>query len=285
MNPTPSVPPGPLAPEVVLGYLDATLPEVEAIRVDELLVGDPAARRQVNAATVAQLDPVRLDLTWCGILVGVDPPRRGWFERAAAALGLPVDVARLMAATPSMRRSWYLTIAGALLFGLAAASPSRQGTGSELLFLILAPLVPVVGVALAYGPGVDPAHEVTVAAPLSGLRLVLTRVAAVLAVSIVLGGAASLLLRRGDGAHAAAWLLPSFGLSMACLALTTFVRPKVAGSVVGGAWIAVAVLCSGQADQFAVVGPPTQVAMLGIGFVGLLVTVARRGRFDEVRVP
>jgi hypothetical protein len=43
-----------------------------------------------------------------------------------------------------------------------------------------APLVPLVGVAVAYGPEADPAHELTATAPYSGLRLVLLRTAAVL---------------------------------------------------------------------------------------------------------
>lgn len=284
-GPIPGPIPGPIADDVVAAYVAGTLGEAEALRVEHAVLVDPAARRQVNDVSAAALGAERLDLAWFGIEVGLAPPRRGWLERAVVRCGLPADLARLMAATPSMRRSWLLAAAGALLFGLAAASPDRaDGTaGSTFLFLVLAPLVPVMGVALAYGPGVDPAHEVTVAAPVSGARLVLVRTLAVLSLSIGAGGLGALLLRRREGIDAAAWLLPALGLSATCLALTTFVRPRTAGWTVGGAWIAVAVLASGGgAADVVLFRPGGQIAMAVLAIVGAVVTVVRRRRFDVV---
>ncbi len=277
MNPVPE----PVVGAYVAGRIDAA----EAVRLEQYLAVSGEARLQVGAAATAVIDPARLEATWLAIDVVIDPPRRPLVERVVTALGFPADLARLMAATPAMRRSWYLAIVGAILFGLAAAGPNRQGGGSELLFLVLAPLIPVMGVALAYGPGVDPAHEVTVAAPLSGFRLVLARVVGVLVVSMACGGIGALLLERREGLMAAAWLLPAFGLSMACLALTTWVRPKTAGWAVGGAWLLVATTVSNRAaDQLALFRGPGQVALLLVGLAGLVVTVARREAFDLARV-
>ena len=69
-----------------------------------------------------------------------------------------------------MRRSWYLASILVLFFGLAAAGQDRADA-TLAVFLAIAPLVPVMGVGLAYGPGLDPAPEMTVATPLSGFRL------------------------------------------------------------------------------------------------------------------
>ena len=54
----------------------------------------------------------------------------------------------------------------AMVFALAAANP--DGARENLtVFLMLAPLVPVAGLALAYGPVVGPMYEISVATPLS----------------------------------------------------------------------------------------------------------------------
>ena len=57
------------------------------------------------------------------------------------------------------------------------------------MFLALAPLAPVAGVAITFGPGADPSFELTVASPISTVRLLLLRAAAVLATTLVLAAA------------------------------------------------------------------------------------------------
>ena len=48
------------------------------------------------------------------------------------------------------------------------------------MFLVVAPLGPLAGVAVAFAGGLDPTREIGLAAPYSGLRLLLIRTAAVL---------------------------------------------------------------------------------------------------------
>ena len=55
------------------------------------------------------------------------------------------------------------------------------GTHGVAVFLALAPLLPMVGVALAYGPTADPAYEIAAATPYSGVRLLALRTAFVVA--------------------------------------------------------------------------------------------------------
>jgi hypothetical protein len=107
--------------------------------------------------------------------------------------------------------------------------------GSIDLFLAVAPLVPVAGVAMAYGRVGDPAHEITAATPIDPIRLLLLRTAAVTAFSFVL----SLLLdvvfsaTRGTGL----WILPALALTLATLALGARVSMWLAGTISAGVWI------------------------------------------------
>lgn len=181
------------------------------------------------------VDPTRVERIWAGVVERIAMPRRGAIERVLVRLGAPDHVARLLAATPSLRVSWLSAIAVALGFGVAAA---YRGTSGLLLFLIIAPLAPLIGVAVAYGPGVDPTYEIGLAAPMRGSRLLLVRALAVLATSILMAGASALFL-PAVGWKAAAWLLPSLALTSSSLALSTLTAPARAALVLAFAWIAV----------------------------------------------
>lgn len=236
-----------------------------------------------RAAVNATVPPSRFDDNWFMIVAELDAPRRGFLERAMVRLGMGADTARLMAATPSMRRSWYLAIAGVVLFGMSAAAPNRPNS-SILLFLALAPLIPVIGVGLAYGRGVDPSYEITVSTPVSGFRLVLLRASAVLAASIGIAGIASLLMVRRETLLVGAWLVPALALSAVCLALSTFLAPRLAAGIVTGCWLGAILLVSGNpengADQLIAFRPAGQAIVALCGVIALIVVVVRRRTFD-----
>jgi class 3 adenylate cyclase len=158
---------------------------------------------------------------------------RGPVEAVLMRMRVPDHVARLLAATPSLRVSWLGATALALGFSILAAYGSRD----PLLFLVVAPLLPLGGVAAAFGPGVDPTYEVGMACPVRSSHLLLIRATAVLATTSVLAGIASLTLPRLDWT-AAAWVLPSLGLTIASLALATVMRPLTAAGTVAFLWVA-----------------------------------------------
>lgn len=135
----------------------------------------------------------------------LDGVRPGPMERTLVRLGIADHVARLLAATPSLRLSWFAALAVALGFAVSAAY-----TGAVVVFLVVAPLVPLAGVAAAYGPGVDPTYEIGLASPMRSYRLLLIRALAVLTASMGLAGAAALALPTLNWSTAA-WLLPSLG--------------------------------------------------------------------------
>jgi class 3 adenylate cyclase len=205
-----------------------------------------------------------------------DEGAHGAVEALLERLGVPDHVARLLAATPALRVSWFGATFVALGFSVLAAYGKRD----PLMFLIVAPLLPLGGVAAAFGPGVDPTYEIGLSSPLRTSRLLLIRATAVLAATSLLAGLASLALPRLDWT-ASAWLLPSLGLTIATLALATVMRPLRAVATVGFLWVTGVVaseILSSVPD--AAFRGPGQVAFFAVVVVGAPLFAKRRGRLD-----
>ncbi|QFZ24856.1 zf-HC2 domain-containing protein [Saccharothrix syringae] len=102
------------------------------------------------------------------------------------------------------------------------------------VLLLLAPVVPVLGVAGAWTRALDPAHELVASTARAGLELVLRRTLAVLVVvlpALLLGG-------RLVGASPADWLLPSLAVTSVALALGSVVGVRRAAVATAVAWVA-----------------------------------------------
>ncbi|MFG2472758.1 zf-HC2 domain-containing protein [Streptomyces canus] len=224
-------------------------------------------------------DPVALDAGWERLDAELDAPRPGWFESLLTRAGIADHTARLLAATPVLRRSWLAAVVFLLLTTVGAV----HTTESPTLFLALAPLLPLVGVALSYGPALDPTYEMTVVAPTHGFRLLMIRTLAVLVAGLGLNGLATLAL-PGYGLRALAWLLPALALTATGLALTPRLGPVRAPSLVGGAWVAV--LLAAQAAQQTAADPLAPFTAAGQGVAGTVAALAAgllfllRDRFD-----
>ena len=229
-------------------------------------------------------DAARLDRMWTGVIDTVDAPSVGVVERGLQRFGVKEHVARLLAATPSLRLSWLAAEAAVLAFTAftthqAPAGP-RAGLAT-LLFLTMAAFLPVAGIAAAFGPGVDPTYEIGVCAPTQSFRLLLVRAAAVLGTSIVLTSAAALAL-PALGWTAAAWLLPSLGLTLGTLALATYLRPLRAALAVGIAWVSIVLwAASPPSDDLTIFRTGGQVASIMIIAVSALVLAHRRETFEK----
>ncbi|MGD6752248.1 zf-HC2 domain-containing protein [Streptomyces sp. BH105] len=130
--------------------------------------------------------------------------------------------------------------------GAVGLAHGAHFTGALPLLLAVAPVVPVAGVAVSYGRHSDPLHELAASTPRGGLPLLLARTGAVLAVTCPVLAAAGLLLPTAMGPGPATWLLPGLALTLAALALGTFVGCHAAAGLVGGGWLlAVATPCLG----------------------------------------
>lgn len=242
-----------------------------------------ATCHRCRAAAADHVEPARLAKGFAGVLAEVDAPLPGVIERALRRAGVAHATARLLAATPSLRLSWLLALSGTLVFAVAAAHVGEDPRTGPLLLASLAPLLPLAGVAAAYGPRVDPAFDISVAAPISGWRLLLLRAMAVLMSTTALAGVAGLALPEPD-LSVVAWLLPSLALTLCSLALSTLVSPLRAAGIVAAVWVAVvASAIAGEAVAVLLGAGLQTIAALG-AVLGAAVLTARRRSF-ETRTP
>jgi hypothetical protein len=238
-----------------------------------------ASCARCREALAAVSDPVALDAGWERLDAELDAPRPKLVESLLVRIGVADHTARLLAATPVLRRSWLGAVAAVLLMTVAASHAVGVST-SPTLFLTLAPLLPLAGVALSYGPVLDPTYEMAVVSPMHGFRLLMIRTVAVLSVGLALNGLATLAL-PSYGLRALAWLLPALALTGTGLALTARLGPVLAPCLVGGSWITL--LLVAQANTHGTLAPFTPVGQgvagaVAAGAAGLLYLA--RDRFD-----
>jgi hypothetical protein len=249
---------------------------------------DPARAASLEAHVLACGDcrtlmappgpPERLERLWLDVSAAIDAAPPSLTERLLTLLGVSSGDARLLAATPTLRASWFGAVALTLAFVVLAARANDRGV---LLFLLVAPLLPLAGVAATYGPDVDPVHDVTLAAPTSTLRLLLLRTAAVCTATVLVAGLFALGL-PSTGWQAAAWVLPALGLTLATLALATWWPVQHAAIAVATAWIVLVLALNGGGRTMPTgFGPPTQLAAAGLIAAAAIVVAARRQTFDH----
>jgi hypothetical protein len=228
------------APQLLARY--ATEPEslddVSASSLEAHLLECEQCRQRVSDA----VDPATTAASWGAIVDVVDRPRPSIAERFLAWF-LPDDMARVVAATPALRLSWLVAVVAVI----AAAVAASRSVDDLTPFLVFAPLVPLAGVAVSFGPAPDPAGEAALATPMHGAGLVLRRTVVVLATSLVvlLAGTAAL---PGLEWRAAGWILPAIGLSLVALALSTWCAPLIATVTAAVGW-EVAVMTTGFVDR------------------------------------
>jgi hypothetical protein len=215
----------------------------------------------------------RLSANLDAIIGEITAPRRSRLERVLLRLRVPEPAARLMAATPVLRWGWLAAMLVVLMLAASAGSQAWEHGDQLAFFLAIAPLVPVASVALAYGPHADRAHEVGVAAPLSGLRLLLLRTI------VVVTGAAGIsvlavLTAPTEGVLRLAWLAPSLATTAITLAVGARVGLARAATWVSVVWLLLVLVCAQVTDDAIVAFRwPAQVvaAAIAIGaFVALL---------------
>jgi len=218
-----------LDPEAIRRYAQGAAPPDLAASAEAHLMKCAVCRGVISS----YVDTRRVQTIWHEVVDRVDAPRRSGPERMLVRLGVGEATARLVVATPTLRGPWLLAVAGVLALAAWVAQVDERFLR---IFLVVAPLGPLAGVAVAFAGGLDPTREIGLAAPYSGLRLLLIRTSAVLAVTVPIVATAGLAL-PGSKWLAAAWLLPTAGLTCAALALTARMTPVVAVGVTGTVWV------------------------------------------------
>jgi hypothetical protein len=258
-------------------YRSGRLDPARVMSVEAHLNGCPHCRAALPA------DGAWLSAHWRHLVSAVAGPRLTLIERLLRRLGLPEHLARLLTATPTLSRSWLTAVTAVLGFAVVFSYASHH-TVSEparlLPFLLVPPVLPLAGIALAYGPVVDPAYEMLAATPVAGARLLLVRATAVLVTALVAAGLATPLL-PGPPLLGAAWLLPALALTAGGLALATRLPALLATGGLAGAWMASVLLLGGlSGERLLAFRPAAQLVYAGAAALLIVVVYMRRRHFD-----
>ena len=207
-------------------------------------MSDMDAGRPPGAPVPRAMVPADVDLgrVWTEVAAQVWRRRPGPLERAAGRLLRSPGLARALVATPSLLLAWIIATVVVLFAGAAAT----LATGTPYVAL-LAPAVAAAGIAYAYGPGIDPAWELSQSLAVSDRMVLLVRALAVFSLNAALGLAASV----ASGAATAitvGWLVPMTAVCALSLAAATVARSANVGVAAGLTGWAITVL-SGQAAE------------------------------------
>ena len=178
--------------------------------------------------------PADVDLSrvWTGVAAQVWRRQPGWTERLAGRLLRSPGLARALVTTPSLLLGWVI----ATVVVLGAGFVATLGTGEPVVEL-LAPAVAAAGIAYAYGPGIDPAWELSRSMAISDRMVLLVRALSVFALNAAVGLAAA----AASGAVAAVtfgWLVPMTAMCALALAAATLSQSANVGVAAGlGGWI------------------------------------------------
>lgn len=256
-------------------YADGTALAVPGASVEAHLMVCSGCRERLGSLMPAE----PLDEVWNAIRADVEAPGRSVLERWLGRLGISGESARLLAAVPAFRGAWLLGMLGITMFVGAAASLSEVLGLS--LFLLIAPLAPVAGVAASFGGDADPSHELVTVTPYSTMRLLLLRSAGVMVTSVPAAILVGLAL-PGEGWLAAAWLAPAAAGVTLTLALAPTLGSTAAAATVGGAWSVVVVSAVRAHEPLALVEPATQLVLAALAAAAAMSVVLRYRSFDQL---
>lgn len=273
-------------------WVAGSVPDEQAWSVEAHLMACPACRNDVSIEVAAS--PVEALLEDVQGRLQVLPPQ------VPLSSARPAQRVRALLGLRQVGLAWGLVIlallAGATALDLLSRTDLVGATnpvGALAWFAAggswvaaVAPVLPVLGVALAWGPGLDPAHEIAAATPVAGLRLVLWRTTGVLLTAfpaaLMVQVFVALTRPAGIGTlHLTGWLLPSLGLTLLTLAAGSLVGTAPAAAAVAAAWSlgALAPLAAGTTPLlFTAVSPPLWAVCATAGAGVLVLRHDRLGR-------
>ena len=257
--------------ETLSAWVSGRITATTAASVEQHLMHCASCRSRVAARAADQV-PLDFDRIWTRIADRVEPPSTRPLARLMNRLGMSESDAILLGAASAFTVSWVAATATvvALTFLMSIVAPAS----ALPIYLLLAPLVPMAGVAAAYGEEVDPAYELSIAAPYPQLRLLLLRAIAVVVVSVPLTVLAGVGLRPWW--VAVAWLAPGLAFVLLLLAATTWWSPSHAAGAIALLWT-VASVATYRLDQILVlVGPGAISFSVFLGVVGAATLLLRR---------
>jgi hypothetical protein len=222
------------------------------------------------------MSDVDLDRVWLGVAAQVWSRRPGWPERFAGWVLRSPALARALVTTPSLLFGWVI----ATVIVLAAGAAATIGTGTPYVALA-APAVAGVGIAYSYGPGIDPAWELSQSTAVSHRLVLLVRALAVFGLNAVLGLVASAASAAASSAASGAvtavtfgWLVPMTAVCALALAAAIVSRSAYFGVAAGlSGWI-ITVLSGQAAGRLTAVITGSSLILPYLAFAAACVAVA-----------
>ena len=249
-------------------YVAGALDALEGASVEQHLL----VCTECRARMAGVVDPVSLELGWDRVRTGMERPLQPVTIRLARKLGLTEPSSILLTASASLRTAWLS--ASFIALGFAVIATNFTDGNSVWPFLLVAPLVPVIGVAASYGPAGDPLENLIVTSPYGRQRLIMVRTLGVLVTSLPAAFGLGLLL-PGPEWIAAAWLGPALAMVPILLAVAAFVGPRAAASILALAWSATVLPSARRLPMTWPVDRDHQLIYLGLAGLACLVLGAR----------
>jgi hypothetical protein len=276
--------------DLLASYAAGTVKTVLVWSVEAHLTGCARCRTALSAYA----DAGRLARNRSVLLVRAAIGDGGRVNRLLHRCGVPDHLLRLLAATPSLRTSWLLSVVGVLAVVVGEAAAVRYGwipggvprrlVGHQdpavlAPFLLVAPILVLAGVAAAFLPMFDPACPLAVAAPFSGVTLLLVRTVSALTAALVLVVGAAFVM-PGPGWLPVALLLPSLALCAFALAAATIMDPRAAAVAAGGLWALPVLLLAANHVPLLIVQRNAQFGCAAALCACAVVLLVRHDRFE-----
>jgi hypothetical protein len=264
-----------LAERYATGQTSQTL----AASVEQHLIGCDSCRGRLSP----YVDQRRSAKVLAEVLEGVQAPEPRLIERFFLRFGMAEATARLVAVTPSLHGGWLTSVAFVLGFAQLVAHSDASGVA---LYMALAPVLPLISVAIAFDADSDPSREMAGATPYSVLRLLLIRTAAVVVATIVPATLLALLL-PGSAWLALGWLIPSLALIGAVLVLTPRAPALPTAGVLAALWVAIVGLgWLRRHDPFLAASFAVQAVSVGVLVITVVLLLVRQDKLaEEIRRP
>ena len=253
---------------LLAAYVGGGLDALEGASVEQHLLACAECRTRIAGV----IDAVDLAHGWERVQTAMERPPQPAAIRMARRFGLSEAASVLLAASASLRTAWLSSSVIALGFAFLATKFSDAETLWP--FLLVAPLIPVVGVAASYGPSTDPLEGLIVTSPYGRGRLILIRTLGVLVTSLPIAFGLGLFL-PGPGWIAAAWLGPALAMIPVLLALAAFTGPRIAASVLAIGWSAMVLPSTRTLPATWPVEPDQQLLYLALAAVACAVLLTR----------
>ncbi|MFI6761046.1 zf-HC2 domain-containing protein [Micromonospora sp. NPDC050417] len=248
---------------VLRAYAEDRLGDSDSWSVEAHLGRCPSCRARLPLD-----EPTSQQIAVVGASLRDDLPRQGRLRAGTRWRRITV----LVGFGPAARLGWLISVAVTL--GLLVALAASPAPSRSWLLLLIAPVLPVLGIAASYGLRTDPLHELVAATPYAGLRIVLWRTVSVLAVTAPVAFVAG--TASGIGLPVM-WLLPCLALTGLTLGLGTVMEIGRAAAVVVAGWAVVVLAPLGEAWM---VAPATGTAWVVVTGVGVALTFWRRDRLE-----